>query len=535
MTKESEKTGEQKHDELLDRMKAAKEQWDQDDGEAQDDTDRLLSEAMELAIQQGKGWAPGEKEEYMKKIMDDDFIPPIFASTTEEVEQSGLSDAFSSLLYDETPTQLMLTAKKKGNDAFADGKRNQVQNVQFYRDAINHYYEAFAWSRKVEPVDKRDETRATETQDPTFTEEELNEFKSTLCANTAMAHMQLKNWGFVREESSKALQFNPNNVKAWYRLAKAHQMLKNWEQAGDAVESGLKVDKENKELLKLEKILEKKVQKARRDRQLRERARAERVVKVKDVWKHCKTSGIQLGRVPLVATVSDEEDEGDEAEESRWNSHFPHTGRLPSKLSNEQWSWPSMFVYPSHSQSDFVEAFGESELLALRMAEMFPELEDSGDETAVPWDYNNEFICSSLAVYFEVHCTESKNKAIHPDSVEPIEDQGSAMRFYEASRALKGDEGPEMQNIARIAERQHLHKQRKKWKKQHGSLRVKPDPCAVVRVHPAVTLLEVLTDRRMVVPNYLVTFIVFPENHPAHQAFLKEHKCIGILQPKGMK
>ena len=75
------------------------------------------------------------------------------------------------------------------------------------------------------------------------------------------------------------------------------------------------------------------------------------------------------------------------------------------------------------------------------------------------------------------------------------------MRFYEASRALKGDEGPEMQNIARIAERQHLHKQRKKWKKQHGSLRVKPDPCPVVRVHPAVTLLDVLTDSRMVVPN----------------------------------
>ena len=133
---------------------------------------------------------------------------------------------------------------------------------------------------------------------------------------------------------------------------------------------------------------------------------------------------------------------------------------------------------------------------------MFPELEDSSeDETAVPWDYNNEFVCSSLAVYFEVHCIENKTGAIHPDSVELIQDQGSAMRFYEASRALKGDEGPEMQNIARIGERQHLHKQRKKWKKQYGSLRVKPDPCPVVRVHPAVTLLDVLTDSRMVVPN----------------------------------
>lgn len=519
MTEEANKTGEQQHDELLQRMKAAKEKWDQEDGE-QDDTDRLLSEAMELAIEQGKGWAPGEKEEYMNKIMDDDFIPPIFAGNQEELEQSGLADAFSSLLYDETPTELMMAAKKKGNDAFADGKRNVVNNVQFYRDAINHYYEAIAWSQKVVPVEP--DEAATETDEQTFTEEELNEFRSTLCANTAMAHMQLKNWGFVREESVKALDYNKNNVKAWYRLAKAHQMLKNWEEAGDAVESGLAVEKDNKELLKLEKLLEEKVRKARRARQQRERARAERVVRVKDAWKHCKESGIKLGRVPLVATVTDEEDEGDddETQESRWNSHHPHTGRLPTRLPNGEWSWPSMFVYPSHSQSDFVESFVESEMLALRMAEMFPVLEDEGDETAVSWDYNNDFVCSALAIYFEVHCTEGEHEAIHPDSVELIKDQGSAMRFYEASRALKGDEGPEMANIARIAERQHLHKQRKRWKKQHGSLRVKPDPCPVVRVHPAVTLLDMLTDSRMVVPNVSVADV---------DLILSLHVCNGTL------
>lgn len=484
-------------DELMERMKQAKETWDDD--EEQDDTDRILSQAMELAIEQGKGWAPGEKEAYMKKIMDDDFIPPIFASNQEELEQSGLSDAFSSLLHDETPTQLMLACKKKGNDAFMDGKRNEVQNVQFYRDAINHYYEAFAWSQKVVPVEPGDETAAED--DETFTEQELNELKSTLCANSATAHMQLKNWGYVRDESLKALEFNNQNVKAWYRLAKAHQMLKNWEQAGDAIESGLAVDGDNKELLKLEKLLEDKVRKARRARQQRERARAERVVRVKKVWKHCKEEGIKLGRVPLVATVTDEEDDGDEEEESRWHSHHPHTGRLPIHTSSGDWAWPCMFVYPSHSQSDFVESFLEPEMLARRMAEMFPELEESGDETAVPWDYKNEYVCSNLAVYFEVHCTEEDGKVIHPDSVELIKDQGSAMRFYEASRALKGDEGQEMSNIARISERQHLYKQRKAWKKKHGSLRVKPNPCPVVRVHPAVILRDVLTDSRMVVPN----------------------------------
>lgn len=129
-------------------------------------------------------------------------IPPMFAQTAEEVEKSGLTEAFTSLRYDDTPTQLMLNFKKMGNDSFTSGKRNQVGNVQYYRDAINHYYEAFAWAQKVEPMMPGD-LKVADTADPTYTEQELDEMKSTICANAAMAHMQLKNWGFVREQSKK--------------------------------------------------------------------------------------------------------------------------------------------------------------------------------------------------------------------------------------------------------------------------------------------------------------------------------------------
>merc|ERR1712226_28575 len=105
------------------------------------------------------------------------------------------------------------------------------------------------------------------------------------------------------------------------------------------------------------------------------------------------------------------------------------------------------------------------------------------------------------------------------------------MKFYEASRALKGDEGPDMVNLARALERKHLHKQRKAWKRKHGSLWAKPDPTSVLRIHPAMTLQDLLKDKRMVVPNFLVTFIIFPDNHPAHEKFLKEHNCIGLIEP----
>lgn len=319
-------------------------------------------------------------------------------------------------------------------------------------------------------------------------------------------------------------------------------MLKNWEEAGNAIDSGLAIEKDNKELLQLQTKLGDKVRKARQQRQQRERARAERTSRIKDVWRYCKQEDIALGRVSLVATVKDDEDEeeGNDTAEARWHHHYPHTGQLPKRqLQDGKWTWPVLFVYPSHQQSDFIEHFGEDEIIAMRMAQMFPEQEedDGNAETEMPWDYNNEMRCSNLAVYFDVHCleteTDSKGKPIiHPESVERLEDQGSAMRFYESSRALKGDEGPEMATVARCMERKHLHHQRKTWIKKHGSLWAKPDPCPVVQVHPAATLGQVLRHRNMVVPNFLVTIMLFPAEHPAHKKFLKEHNCIGIVEPQ---
>lgn len=520
MSKDDEK------DALLKKMEETRKQWVE---EEEDDTDKLLNDAIAASLAAGKGWAPGERDDYLKKILDDDYIPPIFASTDEELKNSGLADAFSSLVYDDPPEEMMLDCKKKGNEAFLNGKRNEAKNVQFYRDAVNHYYESFAWGQRVEPIESGTTPNREEN---TFTEDELDELKSTICANAAMAHMQLRNWGHVRDNANKALTFNKKNVKAWYRLAKAHQMLTNWEEAGDAIDSGLALDPENKDLKKIERLLAERVRKARHARQLRERKRAERVMRVKEVYKWCKESGIKLGRVPLVSSVTDDVDEEDgDANESRWHHHHPHTGKLPAQVNGGEWSWPCMFVYPSHNQSDFIQTFGESEMLAMRMAEIFPELEDEQGETVMPWDYKNEFCCGNLAVYFEVNCTEEVGEPVHPESVELLKDQAATMKFYESSRALKGDEGVDMVNLARALERKHLHKQRKAWKKKHGSLWAKPDPAPVIRVHPAMTLRDVLMDSRMVVPNFLVTFVLFPENHPAHAEYLKDHKCITILQP----
>ena len=200
MAKENEK-----FDDLMNKMSNVKKKWDEEedsDDEEEDKTGKLLDQAIGLAIEQGRGWSPGEKAAYLDKILDDDFIPPLFAENVDEVEKSGLAEAFTALKYDDTPTRLMLNFKKLGNEAFGNGKRNVAKNMQYFRDAINHYYEAFAWAQKIEPMLPGD-LKSADNDDPTYTEEELDEMKSSILSNAALAHLTLKNWGFVRDEAQK--------------------------------------------------------------------------------------------------------------------------------------------------------------------------------------------------------------------------------------------------------------------------------------------------------------------------------------------
>merc|ERR1719330_546889 len=141
----------ERFDNLMSKMKEEKKKWDEQDEDSEDETDAQLNKAIEMAISQGKGWKEGEREAYLEKILDDDYLDPLFATTQDELEKTGMSEAFSSLLHDDPPARLMAEAKKKGNEAFMSGKNNVANNVQYYRDAINQYYESFHWAQKVEP------------------------------------------------------------------------------------------------------------------------------------------------------------------------------------------------------------------------------------------------------------------------------------------------------------------------------------------------------------------------------------------------
>ncbi len=132
MSKESKKD-DGRFDDLMSQMEKEKKKWDQealDSEDGPDETDALLSKAIEVALSQGKGWKPGEREAYLDGLMDDDYIHPMFATDQDELEKSGMAEAFSTLMYDEPPALTMIEAKKKGTEAFMNGKRNVAKNIQ---------------------------------------------------------------------------------------------------------------------------------------------------------------------------------------------------------------------------------------------------------------------------------------------------------------------------------------------------------------------------------------------------------------------
>eukprot|EP00985_Skeletonema_marinoi_P026921 scaffold21299_cov175-Skeletonema_marinoi.AAC.1 len=71
----SEDAKQRERDALVDKLKSTKEQWDAEANaspDGPDETDALLSKAIEMAIEQGKGWTSSdEREKYLETLLDD--------------------------------------------------------------------------------------------------------------------------------------------------------------------------------------------------------------------------------------------------------------------------------------------------------------------------------------------------------------------------------------------------------------------------------------------------------------------------------
>jgi len=80
---------------------------------------------------------------------------------------------------------------------------------------------------------------------------------------------------------------------------------------------------------------------------------------------------------------------------------------------------------------------------------------------------------SDLAIYFEVHVLpeDESDGVVYWESVEKLTTMAATMQFFENSRAMKGDDGLDAAEKAKVAERKRLHAVRKKWGEKRGKWR----------------------------------------------------------------
>lgn len=183
-----------------------------------------------------------------------------------------------------------------------------------------------------------------------------------------------ENYGSCNRDCAAALRLNPKNVKAWYRAASACFALDKIDEAIDACQSGLKYEPHNTALKNLLSKTEQrrdhlaKLEHARRERE--ERTRMEQA-----------TLQLALKNRKIMTRTTDRPPEMPEATIALED---------PSDATSTL-SFPVMFLYPVHAQTDFIKKFQENECLNDHLSYILP----------VPWDEAGEYTSTDVECYME--------------------------------------------------------------------------------------------------------------------------------------
>ncbi|KAI8976953.1 hypothetical protein BDB01DRAFT_802163 [Pilobolus umbonatus] len=243
---------------------------------------------------------PENLESEMSKI-------PLFMTDLPSEENDTLA-AIQSLIFDGTPEEVAQNFREQGNDCFRAGKSK-------YKDAIAFY------------------TKAIETECP---DQSIIE---ACLANRAACHLELGNYGRVLNDCSQCLKINPKNIKALYRSSRALFSLDRLVETIDCCQHALSIDPENKPIKDiLTKATERKELIDEKIRKQQEREERERMKK-ETLEKAFKERHITI------------EVENAEVREKA-NIEFDHETNTIN--------WPVFFLYPEHKESDYIQAFNET-------------------------------------------------------------------------------------------------------------------------------------------------------------------------------
>ncbi|KAI1184149.1 TPR-like protein [Nemania serpens] len=306
-----------------------------------------------------------------------------------ELEENDEIEAFKALAYEGTPLENSSEFKEQGNECFkarrwGDAKEFYTKGILILaaeerkrKQAANPASQQSSTVVKSKQEDEKrsesEEKKNEETSDDEIRQERT--ILESLYVNRAACHLELKNYRSCWLDGSAALRLNPKNIKAYYRSARAFLAVGRIAEADDACARGLAIDPSNNPLKTVAQDIIKKVE----EMAARQKREAERVAKEKRramlIRAALKAREI---RTRATAQPPEMEDAGVKL--------VPDPDDPASHL-----CFPTVLLYPTHLESDFIKAFNETDSLTDHLSYVFP----------LPWDREGAYTLAGVECYME--------------------------------------------------------------------------------------------------------------------------------------
>ncbi|XP_016369113.1 tetratricopeptide repeat protein 4-like [Sinocyclocheilus rhinocerous] len=229
------------------------------------------------------------------------------------------------------------------------------------------------------------------------------ELNAIFYTNRAAAHFHLGNMRSALNDATAAKKLKPDHIKAIIRGAQCSMELCNYAGASQWCDEGLRLIPTDKKLQELRATADKQKREADRDaRKVKIKAKKEQNEK-EALLAAIKERGIKLLKTePSRHRGSDSEDGDGDGGASRALADLELDGISSQEATgarvymDEQGVlyWPVLFLYPEHSQTDFISAFCENSSFMDHLAVMF------GEELP-PWDSERKYQPQNLQLFFE--------------------------------------------------------------------------------------------------------------------------------------
>ncbi|KAJ4383443.1 HSP70/90 co-chaperone [Didymella sp. IMI 355093] len=315
------------------------------------------------------------KQQSAEEVLAEMNRMPLFMTTLDETDGEGgenpLLEAMKALAYEGTRYEVAENFRQQGNDCARTKQWNDAK--EFYDKAIAALKGP---QRKPDPEADAEGGQVIEVE--LDEEEEAKKEKvveEASFVNRALCNLEKKNYRSCINDCASTLRLNPSNIKAYYRSSSACLALDKLAEAKDACEFGLKLDPSNAPLKALAEKIEKRsayIAKVEADR----KAREERIKSEK--------ATLDLALKARNVTVRTTNDESPDLEDAKIALQNPLDPSSPL-------SYPTLILYPAHSQTDFIKAFNEHQTLPEHLEYIFP----------LPWDEEEEYTVDNVEAYME--------------------------------------------------------------------------------------------------------------------------------------